>query len=70
MPSYLYWRHKQTGEIYVVCVTDDGVLDGAYGPIPRKEARLAKLPHWPFTTAEGERLPWHRHEALSRQFYC
>ena len=56
MPTFLYWRHKATGCIYAVHVTDDGLLDGATGPIPAHEATLAKLPHWTFTLMEGKRI--------------
>jgi len=56
MERYLYWHHKTTDHIYAVRITQDGVLDGAYGPIPRKKATPTKLPHWPFSSAEGEQL--------------
>ena len=56
MPTFLYWRHTKTGEIYAVRLNTAKMLDGAYGPIPRTEAILATLPHWPFTAAAGEQL--------------
>jgi hypothetical protein len=28
MPTFLYWCHKTTGELYAVRVTEDGVLGG------------------------------------------
>jgi len=51
--TFLYWRHKTTGTIYAVRIAEDGVLDGAYGPIPRKKATPAKLPYWSFSSVEG-----------------
>ncbi|MGE0681421.1 MAG: hypothetical protein AB7P69_11060 [Candidatus Binatia bacterium] len=56
MPTFLYWRHKMTGDIYAVHVTDDGLLDGAIGPIPPNEATIAKLPEWKFIPLEGKRI--------------
>jgi hypothetical protein len=56
MPTFLYWRHKTTGDIYAVHVTDDGLLDEATGPIPSNEATLAKLSDWKFTPGEGKRI--------------
>lgn len=56
MPTFLYWRYKTTSDIYAVRVTDDGLLDGATGPIPPKEATVAKLQDWKFTPLEGERI--------------
>jgi hypothetical protein len=56
MPTSLYWRNKTTGEIYAVRVSDDGVLDGAVGPIPPKDATSAKLRRWEFDPKKGEQL--------------
>jgi hypothetical protein len=56
MPTYLYWRHKTTGDIYAVRVTDDGMIDGVAGPIPPAEALRDTLPAWPYNPVEGHQL--------------
>ena len=39
-------------------VNDDGVLDGAAGPIPPNEATFARLPYWKFDAAKAQQLRW------------
>lgn len=56
MPSILYWRHTQTGEIFAVRVDPAGLIDGAVGPIPLEEATAAKLRKWAFDQKKAEEL--------------
>jgi len=40
-------------------MNDEGVLDGAAGPIPPCQAKQSKLPHWAFDPEKGEQF-WRR----------
>jgi hypothetical protein len=60
--TYVYWQHKKSGDIYAVRVNEEGVVDGAYGPIRDSEATRTNLPTWRFQEGTGEQVRWRINE--------
>jgi hypothetical protein len=54
---YELWEHGQSGEVFAVRLSGNGMITGCRGPLFSNEMRTSRLPHYRYDEDPGD-LQW------------